>query len=622
MSDCATSLWDGNTAWLQPNLCARLYTSGLLRPRGLHISDSDEILLVERGKSRVVRLDDDGANVAPVAEVEGLNHGIEFSGGYLYASTATTVYRWPYETGQISVGTSEIAQKVIIGMGGTASNELGAEGGHFTRTLAFDADGKWLYVSIGSYRNVDADSSRSRIRRFNIEEWDANQPLIYNDGEVFADGLRNEVGLAFDSHGDLWGVENGADRLYREDLGSDIHNDNPSEELNRFKEEQAGESWGYPYCWSEYCLPVENGGSGIKGANTQWAWPSFLTFGYTDEWCRENTNPSVMSMPAHSAPLGITFYQWKDFSQEEYDESGCVGGFPKSMDKYAFIAFHGSWNRDIPTGYKVVFVPFDSQGNPTSLPIDLLRHAGDGAKWPNNGLRPVDVQFDSCGRLYVTSDGTGSVIQIMYNGGYSDEFMPTNVEVDDGASCSPFQMPVGLEASLKPSLQPSLEPSSGPSVEPSLGPSLGLSVEPSSEPSLEPSVEPSLEPSLGLSVEPSSEPSLEPSSGPSTKLPTSSQFYSPSHPTQVPSELADPEIVGSSTNDSTIPSPAKPPSPNLNVGPQNQQTVSPSIVTPSPSKLVAKPTNPCCLTPNNNGFYLKSFFSPFSQFYLVIVLML
>jgi glucose/arabinose dehydrogenase len=52
-------------------------------------------------------------------------------------------------------------------------------------------------------------------------------PLDFQTGEVFADGLRNEVGLAFDRHGVLWGVENGADKLKREDLGGDIHNENP-----------------------------------------------------------------------------------------------------------------------------------------------------------------------------------------------------------------------------------------------------------------------------------------------------------------------------------------------------------------------------------------------------------
>mmetsp|Transcript_20862 Transcript_20862/g.38278 ORF Transcript_20862/g.38278 Transcript_20862/m.38278 type:complete len:548 (-) Transcript_20862:64-1707(-) len=408
-------------------------------------------------------------SIVPVAEINaieglGLNHGIELAGGYLYASTPTTVYRWPYQTGQITAGNADDVQEVIVGMDRLASDELGAPDGHTTRTLAFDADDRWLYVSIGSLGNVDADSFRSRIRRFDIAAWDSVQPLNYNDGEVFADGLRNEVGLAFDSHGDLWGVENGADRLYRDDLGGDIHNDNPSEELNRFREDQAGETWGYPYCWSEYCLPVENGGSGMKGANTPWAWPSFINSGYTDDWCEENTNRSVMSMPAHSAPLGITFYNWRDMSQEEYNESGCRG-LPKSMDKYAFIAFHGSWNRKPSTGYKVAFVPFDDEGNPTALPIDLFRHNGNEAEWPDP-VRPVDVQFDSCGSLLVTEDGTGSVIKITYSGGYFDEYSPIETDVADGASCSPFQLP-----SSSPTNSPTKLPTSPPTLPPSSLPS-------------------------------------------------------------------------------------------------------------------------------------------------------
>ena len=310
-------------------------------------------------------------------------------------------------------------------------------------------------MSIGSNGNVDADSFRSRIRRFDISAWDdATQPYIY----ITKRRLRNEVGMAFDSYGDLWSVENGADNLYRDDLGGDIHDDNPSEELNRFRQDQVGESWGYPFCWSEYCLPLGVGGSGMKGANSIWSWPTFMSAGYTDLWCRENTNPAELSMPAHSAPLGITFYNWKASSQS------CKGAFPKAMDKYAFIAFHGSWNRDPSTGFKVVYVPFDDAGNPTSLPIDLFCHDGDTAKWPSS-LRPVDLQFDQCSRLFVTEDGTGSVIKIEYLGG-DDEFVQIETDVADGASCSPFQSE-SLSPSHTPIRLPTRLPSSPPTPEPS-----------------------------------------------------------------------------------------------------------------------------------------------------------
>jgi len=109
-----------------------------------------------------------------------------------------------------------------------ADGKGGAPSGHRTRTLAFDSSGR-LYVSIGSADNVDEDSFRARIRRFDLNN--VTLPVDFVDGEVFADGLRNEVGLAFDRHNVLWGVENGADKLYRDDLGGDIHNDNPAEEV-------------------------------------------------------------------------------------------------------------------------------------------------------------------------------------------------------------------------------------------------------------------------------------------------------------------------------------------------------------------------------------------------------
>jgi len=306
-------------------------------------------------------------------------------------------------------------------------NGMEDDSGHPTRTLVFDKSGIWLYVSIGSFNNVDNDSSRARIRRFDITNWNSTVPFNFHvDGELFADGLRNEVGLAWDSFGDLWGVENGHDL---------ISDDNPSEELNRFRVSQKGDHYGYPYCFSEYCLPVASGGSGVKGANTIWAYNTTIFPDKTNEWCRENTVQAVLSMPAHSAPLGLTFYDWKNIS-------GCEGGFPKSFDKFAFVAFHGSWNRAIPTGYKVVFIPFDKNGNPLGQPIDLFRYNGTfgaSAKWPQ-AIRPVDVQFDKCGRLFVTEDGSstvnsGSVIKITYSGGYDDEFVTQDLGVADGASC-------------------------------------------------------------------------------------------------------------------------------------------------------------------------------------------
>merc|ERR1719453_191679 len=101
-----------------------------------------------------------------------------------------------------------------------ANGQGGAPSGHWTRTLAFDATGR-LYVSVGSAGNVDADDYRSRIRRFPVPNGIPAGGFDFQTGEVFATGLRNEVGLTFDKDWVLWGVENSGDNLYRSDLGGD-----------------------------------------------------------------------------------------------------------------------------------------------------------------------------------------------------------------------------------------------------------------------------------------------------------------------------------------------------------------------------------------------------------------
>ena len=168
------------------------------------------------------------------------------------------------------------------------------------------------------------------------------------------------------------------------------------------------------------------------GRGTVWAWPDFLSSGQvTDAQCQSRAiyEPPVVSMQGHSAPLGITFYEYTD---ERPADCVDIFPFPRSYDKFAFIAFHGSWNRDIPTGYKVVFVPFDSEGNATGQPVDLLAHVPPNAKW-ETGFRPVDVAFDACGRLIVTSDGTDDIGSKVVN----IQYVSGDGEVPDTKTTSP-----------------------------------------------------------------------------------------------------------------------------------------------------------------------------------------
>jgi len=215
---------------------------------------------------------------------------------------------------------------------------------------------------------------------------------------LFANGLRNEIGLRWDDvNNQLWGVENGLDNLNRPDLGGDIHNTNPSEEVNLFSVE--GGCYGYPYCWSEDILPT----FGI-GPGTQWATPNFMNV-TTDEWCQNTSNvvKPVFNLPAHTAPMDILFYRGTTFP-EEYRNS-------------AFISLHGSWNRSPPAGYSVVYLTFNNGLPETCEPF--LTYSGNGDAQTGPGwMRPVGLGIIPCvyGEcLLIASDNDGTLYAIGYN---------------------------------------------------------------------------------------------------------------------------------------------------------------------------------------------------------------
>lgn len=373
-------------AQVPDGFCASIWASNIDTPRGLFVADNGDVLVVERGQSRVLALwDDDGDGVssederAVLAEASNLNHGITVHEGFLYASRDTTVFRWPYTAGM----------RADLGSAETVVKGLPGGGNHSTRTLLFDAQGR-LLVSIGSQNNVDSDSRRARVVRFDLGTIPSGG-IAFGDATLFADGLRNEVGLALDAHGVVWGVQNGRDELNRADLGGDIHQDNPAEILSRFDTE--GAFHGYPYCFAEFDLPV---GVGL-GRNSLWANPESMNDGtHDDAWCRAHTQLAALAMQAHSAPLDLEFYDG--------------ASFPAAFQGDLFITFHGSWNRNVPTGYKVVHV--DMSGATPSDPEPFFEFNGDGdfaSSWP---FRPVDVRVGKDGQLFVSSDASGQILVI------------------------------------------------------------------------------------------------------------------------------------------------------------------------------------------------------------------
>jgi len=165
------------------------------------------------------------------------------------------------------------------------------------------------------------------------------------------------VGFTFAPDGRAYATDNG-----RDSLGDDL----PPDEINVLQE---GKDYGWPICY----------GKNVHDAD-------FDKNVYVRDPC-EDKEPSLVDLQAHSAPLGLAFYNGKQFP-DEYN-----GKF--------FIAYHGSWNRNAPTGYKIVTV------DPA---IGETKDFATG--WLRNGSvlgRPVDIVVADDGSLFVSDDNSGKM---------------------------------------------------------------------------------------------------------------------------------------------------------------------------------------------------------------------
>ena len=277
-------------------------------------------------------------------------HGIAFQKNYLYIAEVTRVVRYDWDEEHFRATSQVEIAKLPDSMGG-----------HMTRTILF-ANGK-LYVSAGSSCNVclEKDSRRAAVSGMNADG---------SDEHIFARGLRNAVGLAFNERtGTIWATDNGRDLL-----GDDV----PPDEIDDLG--SGGGDFGWPYCYGNRAADV--------------------SFGGTTELCRA-TVPPQQELQAHSAPLGLAFYTGKMFPAEYWGD--------------LFVAMHGSWNRSVPTGYKVVRVRVNNRGEPLGvedfitgwLPMGETRKG----KWMG---RPVGLAVAPDGSLYISDDGSGSIYRVTW----------------------------------------------------------------------------------------------------------------------------------------------------------------------------------------------------------------
>ncbi|KAJ3042881.1 hypothetical protein HDV00_006442 [Rhizophlyctis rosea] len=386
-----------------PNWTANTIIKGLTSPRGITMDKNNNLLVIQSGVGLT------GHRLSPTSCVlktktilarAELNHGIALSadGKTLYVSSRDIAWRFSYDADTMTVSNE---QTVITGM---------SNSDHITRTiLTFSHHPSLIAISRGSDSNIDdasfsKDVARAAVKVFNVPNVPAGGYDYATGGKFLGYGLRNEVGLMEDWVGDVWGVENSADDLVRRAKNGtevDVHQDNPAEKLNYLGNPSKPTSawYGYPYCytiWDPSTFPTDQpytvGQPFVQRPNKT----------INDTLCTAAKPPTLLFQP-HSAPLDIKLN-------------------PSAKDTSAYVTFHGSWNRDPPTGYKVVSVPgrksktggWEPLGNLQSKEKryeDLLWNQG-GAEGCGSGscFRPVGLAWSADGRrLFVSSDATGEV---------------------------------------------------------------------------------------------------------------------------------------------------------------------------------------------------------------------
>ena len=282
--------------------------------------------------------------------------GLAWNDGTLYVANHDAVLAFPYKVGDTALTG---APKKLM--------DLPGGGNHWMRNLQLSPDGTKLYVAVGSSSNIAENGIAAEQGRAAIWELD----VASGRARQYAGGLRNPNGMDWNpASGELWTVVNERDML-----GGDLVPD--------------------------YLTNVPIG--------AQYGWPWFYWKDKQDDRVKEPMPPYLneyvrkpeFALGAHVAALGLRF-------------ATAGNRLGAHFGNGAFIARHGSWNRKPPSGYDVVFVTFDANGNPRGLPVPVL-----GGFLTRNGDtrgRPTWLAFDRTGALLVSDDTAGIIWRVIAPG--------------------------------------------------------------------------------------------------------------------------------------------------------------------------------------------------------------
>lgn len=329
-----------------------IFATGFKVPRWLAVAPNGDIFVADMGANEVdVLRDPQNSGGAQQREVffKGVQRpfGIAFHEDYVYVGGTKELVRFRYDP-RTSKRIGELEFLMDL-----------PRGGHDTRTVAFSADGKHVFVAVGSNSNIDTgeDPVRAAITICDLDGKNARR---------YATGLRNPVGLAVEPNtGVLWTSVN-----ERDELGDDL----PPDYLTSVKDHGF---YGWPYSYIG-----DNVDPRVKPQKPELVARAIV--------------PDVL-LGAHVAPLQFAFYTGTQF--------------PESYRGGVFIAEHGSWNRATRAGYQVAFVAF-SNGEPAAAPVPFMTGlVPDPTKDYVYG-RPVGVAVAADGSLLVSDDGAKVIYRI------------------------------------------------------------------------------------------------------------------------------------------------------------------------------------------------------------------
>jgi glucose/arabinose dehydrogenase len=280
--------------------------------------------------------------------------------GSLFVAEQNRVLRFP--NAETDAASKSLQAEIVVPQGELIPRAEQSRG-HSARVCRVGPDGK-LYVALGQPHNVTPANKVALYQKLGIGGI-IRMNLDGTGREVFASGIRNSVGMDFNPRDNvLWFTDNQVDMM-----GDDV----PPGEINRAP--RAGLNFGFPW---------------YGGGHTR-----------TREFANEKPPEGVVfpeiEEVAHAADLGMTFYRGQMFP-EKYR-----GGI--------FSAQHGSWNRSVPVGARVMFSTLKPDGTG-----DKSEAFAEGWNIPNGGYlgRPVDIAEMPDGSLLVSDDDAGAVYRITY----------------------------------------------------------------------------------------------------------------------------------------------------------------------------------------------------------------